>query len=82
MKNRRLLVENNGELFRRAKEKAVRIIRTNKNYNIKDDLKFIETVKEELRKRGRTNKRLFVYIDYWNLVAYYLRRIVYEHQNN
>lgn len=82
MKNRRLLVENNGELFRRAKEKAVRIIRTNKNYNIKDDLKFIETVKEELRKRGRTNKRLFVYIDYWNLVAYYLRRIVYEQQNN
>tara|TARA_R110002153_G_scaffold8135_10_gene35422 strand:+ start:1352 stop:1609 length:258 start_codon:yes stop_codon:yes gene_type:complete len=78
--SRRLLVENSRELFLSAELKARRIIRTNGNFNVREDVKFIESLKEGLLISCKDNKELSKYIDYWNLVLYYLRKIVYENE--
>jgi len=78
--SRRLLVENGREIFMKAEDKAMRIIRTNRTSNIIADVKFIESIKEELLISCKDNKELSKYIDYWNLVLYYLRKIVYENE--
>lgn len=79
--SRRLLTENKGEFFKTAKDKARRIIKTNKHYNIEEDLNFIKGLKSDVRLQAKKDKSLLVFIDYWNLVSYYLRKIVYEHKN-
>jgi len=78
--SRRLLVENGREIFLRAEDKARRIIMTNRGFDIIKDVKFIESLKEELLVSYKDNKELSKYIDYWNLVLYYLRKIVYENE--
>tara|TARA_R110000772_G_scaffold125999_1_gene232857 strand:- start:379 stop:636 length:258 start_codon:yes stop_codon:yes gene_type:complete len=78
--SRRLLIENSRELFLSAELKARRIIRTNGNFNVREDVKFIESLKEGLLISCKDNKELSKYIDYWNLVLYYLRKIVYENE--
>jgi len=78
--SRRLLIENSRELFLSAELKARRIIRTNGNFNVREDVKFIESLKEGLLISYKDNKELSKYIDYWNLVLYYLRKIVYENE--
>ncbi len=77
---RRLLMETDGIGFVNAELKAIRIIRTNGNYNIIKDIEFIEECKKELRVKYKENKELSIYIDYWNLVLYYLRKIVHENE--
>lgn len=79
--SRRLLTENKGEFFKTAKDKARRIINTNKHYDIEEDLKFIKGLKNDIILHSKQDKSLLVFIDYWNLVSYYLRKIVYEHKN-
>tara|TARA_B100000963_G_C22629781_1_gene674291 strand:+ start:860 stop:1147 length:288 start_codon:yes stop_codon:yes gene_type:complete len=79
--SRRLLTENKGELFKTAKDKARRIINTNKHYNIKEDLSFIKGLKSDIMLHSKQDKSLLVFIDYWNLVSYYLRKIAYEYKN-
>ena len=78
--SRRLLIENSRELFLSAELKARRIIRTNRNFKVREDIKFIESIKEGLLISYKDNKELSKYIDYWNLVLYYLRKIVYENE--
>jgi hypothetical protein len=78
--SRRLLVENGREIFLKAEDKAIRIIRTNGNFNIIEDVKFIESLKNVLIISCKDNKELSKYIDYWNLVLYYLRKIVHENE--
>lgn len=63
-----------------AELKARRIIRTNRNFKVREDIKFIESIKEGLLISYKDNKELSKYIDYWNLVLYYLRKIVYENE--
>ena len=77
---RMLLTENRGEFFRTAKDKAGRIIKTNKHYNIEEDLNFIKGLKSDVRLQAKKDKSLLVFIDYWNLVSYYLRKAEYEHK--
>ena len=78
--SRRLLIENSRELFLSAELKARRIIRTSGNFKVREDIKFIESLKEGLLISYKDNKELSKYIDYWNLVLYYLRKIVYENE--
>lgn len=63
-----------------AELKARRIIRTSGNFKVREDIKFIESLKEGLLISYKDNKELSKYIDYWNLVLYYLRKIVYENE--
>ena len=78
--SRRLLIENSRELFLSAELKARRIIRTSGSFKVREDIKFIESLKEGLLISYKDNKELSKYIDYWNLVLYYLRKIVYENE--
>lgn len=78
--SRRLLIENSRELFLSAELKARRIIRTSGNFKVREEIKFIESLKEGLLINYKDNKELSKYIDYWNLVLYYLRKIVYENE--
>ena len=78
--SRRLLIENSRELFLSAELKSRRIIRTSGNFKVREDIKFIESLKEGLLISYKDNKELSKYIDYWNLVLYYLRKIVYENE--
>jgi hypothetical protein len=78
--SKRLLIENSRELFLKAENKARRILRTNGNYDIRKDVMFIESMKEGILLESKKNKELSKYVDYWNLVLYYLRKIVYENE--
>lgn len=78
--SKRLLVENGRELFLNAESKARRIIRTNGTFDIRKDVKFIESMKEVLLVESKKDKKLSQHVDYWNLVLYYLRKIVYENE--
>ena len=37
-------------------------------------------LKEGILLESKKNKELSKYVDYWNLVLYYLRKIVYENE--